>query len=433
MNSLAVALAADSAATVSGGRGDKVYKSANKLFMLSECHPVGVMVYNNGTLLGVPWETIIKLFRRELASEELPTIADYSRKFLAFLDGNTRLFPESVQNTCFLDLIRTRFESLIREVQVALMTDIMQEAGGASLDDFLAETKRVVRRERDRMQVLSDCPCCSAELAKGLIGKASGQVNDIIRDVFQSLELDSETTTALYQLAGFYVSKEEITPETLSGLVIAGFGRDEHFPVMQSFEIGNVYGDRLKYVTRHDFHVDPLEQDKESCVEPFADAEMAQTFLSGINAKFQVRVLEETAHTVVGLVDGAIDAIGDLTPGQKESWKQRIGPAREAAMEELWDQLEHHRKTKHLEPIHNAIRNLPKDELAHVAASLVNLNSFQKRMSLDPETVGGPIDVAVISKGDGFVWIDRKHYFRPELNQHFLSRYRRAPHAETPR
>jgi hypothetical protein len=102
-------------------------------------------------------------------------------------------------------------------------------------------------------------------------------------------------------------------------------------------------------------------------------------------------------------------------------------------MEKLWDQLEDHRISKHLEPIHNAIRNLPKDELAHVAASLVNLNSFQKRMSLDPETVGGPIDVAVISKGDGFVWIDRKHYFRPELNQHFLSRYRRANHAEIPR
>ena len=32
------------------------------------------------------------------------------------------------------------------------------------------------------------------------------------------------------------------------------------------------------------------------------------------------------------------------------------------------------------------------------------------------ESVSGPIDVAVISKGDGFVWIKRKQYFDPQLN-----------------
>lgn len=37
--------------------------------------------------------------------------------------------------------------------------------------------------------------------------------------------------------------------------------------------------------------------------------------------------------------------------------------------------------------------------------------------------VGGPIDVAVISKGDGLIWIKRKHYFDRDLNQHFFSNY----------
>ncbi len=38
------------------------------------------------------------------------------------------------------------------------------------------------------------------------------------------------------------------------------------------------------------------------------------------------------------------------------------------------------------------------------------------------ESVGGPIDVAVISKADGFIWIKRKHYFDPALNPRFLAR-----------
>jgi hypothetical protein len=44
-------------------------------------------------------------------------------------------------------------------------------------------------------------------------------------------------------------------------------------------------------------------------------------------------------------------------------------------------------------------------------------------MSLETETVGGPIDVAVISKGDGFVWIKWKHYFNRELNPLFVENY----------
>jgi hypothetical protein len=58
-----------------------------------------------------------------------------------------------------------------------------------------------------------------------------------------------------------------------------------------------------------------------------------------------------------------------------------------------------------------------------MAESLVSLTSFKRRVTQDPETVGGPIDVAVISKGDGFVWINRKHYFNPALNHQFFANY----------
>jgi hypothetical protein len=37
-------------------------------------------------------------------------------------------------------------------------------------------------------------------------------------------------------------------------------------------------------------------------------------------------------------------------------------------------------------------------------------------MSADEfETVGGPIDVAVISKGDGFVWVKKKNLVRGDV------------------
>ena len=68
------------------------------------------------------------------------------------------------------------------------------------------------------------------------------------------------------------------------------------------------------------------------------------------------------------------------------------------------------------------VQNLPKEKLGGMAEAMVNLTSLKRRVSLDQETVGGPVDIAIISKGDGFVWIKRKHYFDAALNPSYINR-----------
>ena len=46
--------------------------------------------------------------------------------------------------------------------------------------------------------------------------------------------------------------------------------------------------------------------------------------------------------------------------------------------------------------------------MAALAESLIDLTGFQRILNFDPEEVGILIDVAVISKNDGFTWISRK-------------------------
>ena len=62
---------------------EKVYNSANKLFTLSKFHPVGLMIYNGMTLGGTPWETIVKVIRRELKDQEFKTLEEYCGFFSA--------------------------------------------------------------------------------------------------------------------------------------------------------------------------------------------------------------------------------------------------------------------------------------------------------------------------------------------------------------
>jgi len=65
---------------------------------------------------------------------------------------------------------------------------------------------------------------------------------------------------------------------------------------------------------------------------------------------------------------------------------------------------------------------LSKEDLAEMAESLIKMTGLKRHVTTDEESVGGPVDVAVVTKYDGFIWIKRKHYFSPELNPNYFQR-----------
>ncbi|MEX2442994.1 MAG: hypothetical protein WD492_05290, partial [Alkalispirochaeta sp.] len=98
INQRGIALAADSAITVSTGGGQKIFQSANKLFALSKYRPVAAMIYNNANFMDVPWEIIIKLYRERLGQRGFAELSEYAQDFLKFLEENRSLFPNDQQH-----------------------------------------------------------------------------------------------------------------------------------------------------------------------------------------------------------------------------------------------------------------------------------------------------------------------------------------------
>lgn len=82
-----------------------------------------------------------------------------------------------------------------------------------------------------------------------------------------------------------------------------------------------------------------------------------------------------------------------------------------------------------MNPIINSVATLPIEELALLAESMINITSLRRKVALDGNigTVGGPIDVAIITKGDGLIWMKRKHYFDLKYNpQYIYTHYNRS-------
>ena len=256
------------------------------------------------------------------------------------------------------------------------------------------------------------------ELSKKFVGNLSGKISDLVLRAFEGWPIDSNLIRPLWELATLLLKKDYFPNGTFSGVVVAGFGEKEHFPVLQHFEVGGIYGNKLKF---RPITCKQIAENTPSIVEAFAYTEMVNSFLYGITQKVSDR-LKEAINRIREMPVAAIDVIEDFSPEQQEYWKQKIRIATAAQAAEFSDRVLHDCAQRNGEILQEIATLRPKD-LAQVASTLVSLSSFQQRMSLERETVGGPVDVAVISKGDGFIWIDRKHYFRSELNRHFFENY----------
>jgi hypothetical protein len=60
---------------------------------------------------------------------------------------------------------------------------------------------------------------------------------------------------------------------------------------------------------------------------------------------------------------------------------------------------------------------MPIQDAIDVARFLVETAAKFARYGLRPETIGGPTEIAAITKHEGFKWVERKHYYRAQLNQ----------------
>ena len=413
MNRVGVALAADSAVTLEMGDSSKVRDSALKLFMLSKYRPVGVMVYNNAQLLGVPLETIIKLFRRELRTRGFDTLREYGDKLIGFLDGNTSLFPEAVQNRYFLKALRAEFRRIDEEVREELV------AGGLFGEDANNSAEEVIAEHLDFWRRQEDADYFRGVSAEEVVGRISGEVHEVVNRAALSWGVGGGgVVDNLYEIARHLVAKDHFPPDVFSGLVIAGFGEAEHFPAVLELQIGGVYGGRLKV---RPASLVQVSDENPSHIMAFAYTNMVDAFLHGISPRVRAHV-EDATTFVREMPQLALDAVAGLAPAEKAKAAGTVRRASEAKAAEFADKVLQGTNER-IQKIARAVGTLTIGELAQVASTLVGLSSFEQQMSLEQETVGGPVDAAVISKGDGFVWIDRKHYFSRELNEHFIRNY----------
>ena len=422
MNKEAIALASDSAVTTTGETGQKIFTSANKLFTLSKYHPVGIMVYGSANFMDIPWETIIKIYReKQLGKRDFETLEEYGRDFIAFLDNGNPLFPDSVQEDYLRSSIYAYFNFIKKAITEKVHSE-MDEKGEIADETIKQIVSETIKEHYEKWLKTKNVPSIPKSFNKNIITKYGGIIGKAIEEVFEKLPISKSHSNQLKKIATSLFSKfpEGIEIADISGVVIAGFGEKDTFPSLESFHIEGVVNNKLKYKR----HISSQINFKRSAsIIPFAQREMVATFMEGIDPTLQGHIEGYLSEIFDKYPEIIVQNIEKSDDNEKRLLKEKLKAVSNKIFKDYIQHVQTYVMKNYVDPVVRVVTMLPKDELAAMAETLVNLTLFKQKVTLQSETVGGPIDVALISKGDGFIWVKRKHYFKAELNPRFFANY----------
>jgi len=422
MNRTGIALAADSAVTISSVAGVSIRNNANKLFSLSKYHPVGVMIYGNAVFTEIPWEVIIKSYRQSLGDKEFKSVNEYSSHFFKYLnsygipDDNQISYVNSIARTITNGIkthvdaqVKEKFQNSnavtnkeIKDIFTDYLTKLLENINNQKIDVYYTKS-RLTTIGKKYQKIITSSINSDLMQFKPTKGHREAILNVIIR-------------AAAKGIAG-----------NLSGIVIAGYGANDIYPVCCNYGVlGFLEGKTIK----HDNNVSVITCRNNSEILSFAQSDDIKAFIEGIAPKpdnFLKKTFEEAlVNQLPTLLQDELSKELKITNDKIKSKIHTIAKdSCSGIFNGMFSEFKRYKEQTCVNPVLRAIGAMEKTELAVIAETLVNLVSFRKQVTMDMETVGGPIDVAIITKGDGFIWAKRKHYFKPELNHHFFNNYYR--------
>ncbi|MGM0803514.1 MAG: hypothetical protein ACQET8_02150 [Bacillota bacterium] len=415
LNKHGIALATDSAVTITGNDNQKVYNTANKLFSLSNKFPVGIMIYGSAQFMGVPWETIVKSYRRDLKDISFDSLEEYCSDFVEYIMKNDILQQNFAFESTLYQTLTIYLKIILNQVNSLILTYAEQERTpelvGTLIDSAVNHLTTVVGK----------IPF-NEGFDEGYVERNLDSLNNdldsiIDRNIFVEVSLEGRNN--IKKLLINLLAKDFYTDAT-TGIVIAGYGNNNIFPALYEYKFEGIFSGVLKFKleSKEIISAEATEDSTTASIKAFAQKEMVHTFIEGIDPFLYKEMFDSIYSLLLESYPKILTENLGISLNNDE--EQRLSILSNEIFNEIRTNVRNYQNSNYTWPIIDTIQLMPKEEIATVAETLLNLASLKKRVTMDTESVGGPIDVAIISKNDGLIWIKRKHYFNPELNYRYF-------------
>ena len=266
---------------------DKVVNSGDKMLRLKDNQPVAVMIVGNSLLTKLPWDVIVRWYRKQNDSSGFPKLEDYVQQFKVFVDSE--IIASHIKND-------------------------------------------VVLKENER-----------------------------------------------------------------TFLVFAGYGEDEAYPSICQYEVTGINKSKLQWQLSGSANI---SDEQESNIFTSGQSDIIDAIELGIQNE-RIGVIRKRFQTLIEdlLTQNLLDSlIGKIDyPAIRQEVADLI---RESGKDHLRQHLE-------------AIEQFDLQKMACLAENLIKATELHRKITFRQEGVGGLIDLAVITREDGFQWLNRKSWYEP--------------------
>jgi len=414
LNKRGVAIAADSAVTRNRrDRDSKCTKNGNKMIRLCEAVPVSVMLTGNNEFLGTPWEVIIRQYRTRRGKEKHPTVKAAAEDFMRFVADSAAFWTEPDH---VADNVKRTVRNIFRKAVGEMMTDQNERKEDGSLKRpaafVKAFTKNCKELQRNALEY-GRCPQFEEYTLEEFCKAASGIVDGFLsRYSFEEETLEKERTypnSVLEALKPVIMETAKVligtrnTGPSCAILVFTGYGCNQEYPSLVAAAVNEGIDRRVNYNIQEKDVIE-ISDKRPVAICPYAQDDVIEALLNGVDKDWKDRADSEFKKSLYPRFRST-----EEVPGYKLN--------RYAASLETEDlKTDFKRSTakmikKNRREWEKALEQYDLRSMAELAECLVDLTGFQRILTFEQEGVGGPVDLAVISKSDGFQWLSRKSWY----------------------
>ncbi len=442
MNSMAVALASDSAVTI----GSKTFDGVKKIFRLESNPKIGIMISNVANYIpcNVSWERVIRMFDLSI-KKEFSTVEECVQKFKKFVSDEKVLAPNS-ENSISLQYDLIKFvEYWIRPEQKRQFQEVIKEMPGDIYTEFEGLDLHVNKTIESKIASLKD-------RISGLISELSAdqefehkrmmkihsdtvkQASEIFcekHDIPES-QLKKIFTIMSYHLCAQPNLEKRYNWRDFTNVVIAGFGSTQITPELHELKVGAIIDDKIGAFFNADVHgiripsnlkdTGDLENlgngnySASAFIIPYAQVEEIQNILNGVHPEFQQRYLltQIPTNMVKTVTESIIPKLAEI-PGVGPSTLEKIvesitGSSEElevAIRNEIDEGRRHWAGATRRQRFRDSTRNMDAIQLSKFAKKIVTIEAEVAYYSNQRNrSVGGEIVVAYITMEDGLKFVE---------------------------
>ena len=369
------------------------------------------MIYNNARLANTPWELIIKAYRKHLGLNSFDILDGYRSSLVDFLSSPDQTL---VSRASQLDQSESFYFSAFSVLQKLL--NLKEKLSRGQLDTAVANIDFMISK-MDSMDIL--LPLTQDDLAREIeeqVIPLSASLSSHLQKHHDPELVEKLPIALLAELVIKFAFRHwQECFDGITGLVIVGYGEGDLYPGLVNLEVYGFFAGKLLSLIRDSEQISETRAN-ESIIKSFAQSSAVDSFTKGCSEDVYAHVENHHKNHSISAIrkycDGA-DFVFD------ESLAIKLVEIESAEFQRnwsfaVWD--------NHLKPMWGVLGGFSATELAELAETLVQLESIKEKVTRRTQSVGGPIDVAVITKSEGLVWIKRKLYFDPSLNQRYFQR-----------